>query len=169
MLKRIIVMLCLIPGGAAIASNSTWQQDESGPYVYAEVVDVQTVLEITREPVQAEICHDVEVQGRRSATPTVVGGIVGGLIGNQFGSGSGRTATTIAGAALGATIGNDHARGKNDKVEIEERCEHVSDYRESERVVGYRVKYRFNGEIHTVMTAGHPGEYLRLRLSATPA
>lgn len=168
MLKRIVVALCLIPGGAAVAS-STWQQDEPGPYVYAEVLDAQPVVEITREPVQAHVCHDVEVPGRRSATSAVVGGIVGGLIGNQFGSGSGRTATTIAGAALGATIGNDHARGNSEKVEIEERCERVSDYRESERVVGYRVKYRFSGEIHTVMTVRHPGEHLRLRLSAEPA
>ncbi|MFB3104456.1 MAG: hypothetical protein ACE1ZA_05955, partial [Pseudomonadales bacterium] len=72
----------------------------------------------------------------------------------------GRTAATIAGAALGASLGADHARKRRDSHA--ERCELSEDYHERERVVGYRVTHRYDGEIRTAETQEHAGKYLKL-------
>ena len=139
--------------------------DVTDGFVYAEVVRVDPIIEVVRHPVRSEVCRDVRVTRKQaSKTPLVLGGIIGGVIGNQFGSGRGRTAATVAGAALGASLGADHAR-KHGNTSHAERCEVVEDYREYERVAGYRVTYRYDGVVRTTETQHHPGKHLKLSLS----
>ena len=126
------------------------------------------IVEVVRKPTTREVCRDVEVHGRQqSATPTILGGIIGGVVGNQFGSGSGQTATTIAGAVLGGSLGADHARRNQSRTE--RRCEIVKEYTEYERVVGYRVTYRYDGKLHITETLTDPGEFLELKLVVASA
>ncbi len=165
MSRRILTALLFLTASTSMFQANATESDGSDAYVYADVVEVTPVIEIVREPVYREVCREVEVKRRRSATPPIVGGIVGALIGNQFGSGSGRTAATVAGGALGASVAADRQRRKSDSVDIEHRCQRVREYREYERVVGYRVSYRYDGEIRTATTRKHPGEQLRLQLS----
>ena len=144
-------------------ATSDLQLEEPGRYIYAEVVQADPIIEVVRDPVLREVCHNVPgKQKRKSVTPHILGGIIGGVLGNQIGSGSGRTVATIAGAVLGTSLGADHARkSRNSDVK---HCELTEDYREYERVAGYRVKYRHDGELRTTETREHPGKYLKLEL-----
>ena len=153
-----VALLVLASTNAVEASEL--QPNEPGRYFYAEVVQADPIIEVVRNPVLREVCHDVP--RRKSVTPHIVGGIIGGVLGNQIGSGSGRTAATIAGAVLGTSLGADHARKRRDSHA--QRCELKEDYREHEQVVGYRVKYRYDDEIRTAETREHPGKYLKLEL-----
>ena len=152
-------------GATAAQANG---KSPDGIAVYAEVVESVPIVELVREPVQRKVCRDVEYSDtHKSATPPILGGIIGGVVGNQFGSGSGRTASTIAGAVLGGSIGADHARSHGSGTT--RRCEIVREYTESERIVGYRVTYRYDGELYTAETRRDPGEYIRLTLNVAPA
>lgn len=170
MLTRIAAIFFVATVSANAAGQGVTQKNEAGTTVYAEVVQADPIIEFVREPVTRELCSDVSSsRTRRSATPLIVGGILGGLIGNQFGSGRGRTATSIAGAALGASLGADHARRRSEGGKPIRHCELTEGYREYERVAGYRVKYRYDGEIHTVETIDHPGKYLKIERFVRPS
>jgi uncharacterized protein YcfJ len=41
----------------------------------------------------------------------------------------------------------------------------VEDYHEEERILGYRVTYRYRGKLFTTRLAEPPGDRLRLRVS----
>ena len=163
-------------GAGLLASSSLWAMSSdtlttrTGQTVYAEVVDARPIIEVVRERSTAHVCRHVETPaGPQSATPPIVGGIIGGVIGNQFGSGRGRTLSTVAGAALGGAVGLDHARKNRPPATVMERCEPEASVREYERVVGYRVTYRYNGELHVIETDEHPGDRLALEVQLAPA
>ncbi len=125
---------------------------------------------------------------RGSAGATIAGGIIGGVIGRQFGGGSGRDAMTVVGTLVGAAIGNERARraeayeryddyrdGYVDDYRAYERharpvtrCETRYQSREEERIDGYRVTYRYNGQTYTTRTDHDPGDRLRVRVAVTP-
>ncbi len=156
------VALLMLASTNAVATSDL-QLEEPGRYIYAEVVQADPIIEVVRDPVLREVCHNVPgTQKRKSVTPHILGGIIGGVLGNQIGSGSGRTVATIAGAVLGTSLGADHSRKRRDSDV--KHCELTEDYREHERVAGYRVKYRYDGELRTAETRKHPGKYLKLEL-----
>jgi len=156
-----VALLVLASTNAVEASEL--QPKEPGRYFYAEVVQADPIIEVVRDPVLREVCHDVpRTDKRKSVTPHILGGIIGGVLGNQIGSGSGRTVATIAGVVLGTSLGADHSRKRRDSGV--QHCELTEAYREHERVAGYRVKYRYDGELRTAETREHPGKYLKLEL-----
>jgi uncharacterized protein YcfJ len=142
-------------------------------YDYAPVLDAIPIVEEIEVPVQREHCQRVHVparHGRYSYTPTIVGGIIGGAIGSQIGSGDRRRVAAIAGTLLGASIGNDfqhhHRRVSRRPVQ---RCEVIEEYDTQEQVVGYRVKYRYQGHTFVTRMTEDPGEEVRIRVSLRPA
>lgn len=146
-------------------------------YEYAPVVSVEPIHVTERVPVEREVCwqeqgyRDARPRHGGSATGTIAGAIIGGVIGNQFGGGSGKKALTVAGAALGASVGHD--AGRRDRrgyrhPETFERCEIQVDYETRRYASGYRVEYEYNGEIFETRTERHPGDRIRLQVSARP-
>lgn len=118
-------------------------------------------------------------------TNAVLGGIVGAAIGNQIGDGDGRRAATVAGALLGGAIARDasqrHRHGRDaygyrgrevvverEHVRYEQRCDMVPTGLSDDRVVGYRVRYDYNGFEGWTETAHHPGNTIRVRIEVTP-
>jgi uncharacterized protein YcfJ len=102
----------------------------------------------------------------------VVGAVLGGAIGNAVGhSKKNKQVGVIVGAVLGGSIGNAMSANRRTDVyhETEEVCRTYRDYYEEERVVGYRVRYRFRNETYTTRTDVDPGDTIRLRLSISPA
>lgn len=142
----------------------------------AKVLKVKPLYETVQYNQPEERCWNERVRHNRgysrsnSYTPTIAGAIIGGVVGNQFGKGNGKDAATVAGAILGGSIGND--LGKRDYsrsyVTTERRCETVNNYREKQELVGYRVKYRYNGKSFWTRTDRHPGDYLTLNVSLAP-
>jgi len=102
----------------------------------------------------------------------IAGGIVGGVVGHQFGGGRGKTALTVAGTLLGASLGhgysNSHHRPRS-TVEYVERCETVDRYEQQQQRVGYRVKYRYEGQTYYTETTEHPGKFIPVRVRVSPA
>ena len=113
---------------------------------------------------------------------TVLGAIVGGVIGHQFGSSSGgRDHGTAAGAVIGGIIGNQADREAEagyrqasrdvvvDRVPVTrdvERCREVP--QTTDRIVGYDVRYEYNGrELRTRMTYD-PGPELPVNVEVRP-
>jgi uncharacterized protein YcfJ len=98
--------------------------------------------------------------------PPVAGAAVGAAIGNQFGSGDGRKVATIAGAVIGGVAAAEsnhnrrHKQGQNHYNKRQKRQCHVSHYEQA--VVGYKVKYRYRGQVYKTRTDYHPGKFIRI-------
>ncbi|MFU8832429.1 MAG: glycine zipper 2TM domain-containing protein [Wenzhouxiangella sp.] len=162
----------------AAALATSLAQASGAHYIYAPVVHVKADYQTVHRPVERQVCWDEQSYERsasskpRSATPTIVGAIIGGVIGNQFGGGSGNRAATVAGAALGGSIGHDaerQARGPDEYHRVtRERCTVQHDYQRQSVVSGYTVTYEYQGQHHTTHMTEHPGDQVRLRVSATP-
>lgn len=140
----------------------------------AKVISSEPLYETVRVNEPVERCWNERVRhrgrsGSDSYTPTIAGAIVGGVVGNQFGKGSGKDAMTVAGALLGGSVGNDLGkRPGHGYVTSERRCERVDNFREHDELVGYRVKYRYNGKIFHTRTSQDPGRFLNVRVSVAP-
>jgi uncharacterized protein YcfJ len=101
----------------------------------------------------------------------IAGGIVGGVLGNELGRGRGKTALTVAGTLLGASIGHGYSTSQHRQrpsVEHVRHCDTVERYEQQKQLVGYRVKYRYEGQTYYTQTAKHPGKYLRVRVDVSP-
>ena len=96
----------------------------------------------------------------------VLGGILGGVAGHQVGRGRGRDAATVAGSVLGAAIG--YNMGSRPGYYDQEICETVDQAMTEERIRGYRVEYRYEGQIFVTHTDRHPGQWIRLQVNVTP-
>jgi uncharacterized protein YcfJ len=144
----------------------------------AKVIDVKPIYQTIEISNPERYCWDEDVSyyepGRQNYTGTVLGGIVGGVMANQLyhGRGRGRDAATLAGTLLGGAIGHDlskHQRQGQWVNATERQCE-VRDYTTyEERVVGYRVKYRYKGHVFTTRTQDHPGNRIPVRVGVVPA
>ena len=169
LLKKVVgicVLLSFFNGGLANA-------DPKARYEYGTVLDSRPIVEVFRHKEPQERCWDEKVVHRRdhrkSATSTILGGIIGAAIGNKVGHGrDNKRIGAVAGAVLGASIGNDVGRNHRKSrhyVSVEQRCSTVYEEIEEERVIGYKVKYRYAGQTYTTQTTRAPGHSIRLRVS----
>jgi len=174
LLPIVFLSLALAPI-PAIAGHAQRAPRDPGFYDQARVVDVLPIREVVRLNTPHQECWTEEVEHVRhyddGGTSTVAGSILGGVVGHQFGGGTGRQVATVAGSVLGAVIGHDlghsHAYDRT-YTTMERRCQTVNDYREQERIVGYRVTYDYDGRTYTADMDRHPGRYVRVRVSVDP-
>ncbi len=167
----VIAASLMVVSGAALADYNGATIDE------ATVLSANPVYRTVRINDPVEQCWDEPVQvpaqsGYRSYTPTILGSIVGAAVGNEFGSGRGKDLATVAGAVLGGSVGRDvqaRNQSRNSRVVYEQRCETVNNYRTEERLDGYDVTYRYNGQVYNTYTQHDPGPTLRVSVSVVPA
>lgn len=137
--------------------------------VKAKVSYVEPIYEVVQTPQERRECWDEVVQGtevRRSNGGALTGAILGGVIGHNVGNGRDRGATTAVGTIIGATIGSGHDREYHTPYSYtEQHCSVTTDYIEEQRLLGYRVSYRFEGEEYTTRMNHDPGKFVRLRVS----
>ncbi len=136
-------------------------------YDYAKVIHTHPVYREVNRPRQECWQESVTVPSRHhSATGTIAGGIIGGVVGHQFGGGHGRDVLTVAGAVLGASIGHDadHKRGTHHTSvqQSVKHCERRDNY--IDELQGYKVKYRYHGEIYHRFLDYDPGSEIRIRI-----
>ena len=171
-MKRIITVLtfgisALAFSGAAVSGH--------GFIGKAKVIEAEPLYETVEvaNPVTECWTERVTRHDRRhgSYTAPLAGGIVGGVVGNQFGRGRGKTALTVAGALLGASIGHDHNTSRyrqRPSVGHVKRCETVDRYEQEQQLVGYRVKYRYEGQTYYTETTEYPGNPIPVRGNVSP-
>ncbi len=164
-----IVFAITVLSGAASAGVHHLGYEDSARVISAR--PIYETIEVAR-PVEECWTERVVHRGRRagSYTGTIAGGIIGGVLGNQIGRGRGKTILTVAGGLLGASIGHDLSgrSPRSRRVSRKEVCEVVEHYEEREQIVGYRVKYRYNGQTFITRTQDHPGRRIRIRVKVKP-
>ena len=139
---------------------------------YANVVSVDPVRETVNNPKQ--VCHDEVVntttppKDQHQIAGTAIGAVVGGVLGNQVGGGKGKTLATVAGAVGGGYAGKkiqesrQHATTTSTTVR---RCETVNNT--STKLVGYDVRYEYNGVTRTVRMDHDPGDRVKVEEGVT--
>ncbi len=122
-----------------------------------------------------EICRTRDVEVERSHSGGNPGAaIIGGAIGATVGSHSGNTPESqvfgaIAGGLIGGAIGHElGGRGETTiRYRTERECE--VEYRHRRReLIGYEVRYRYNGREFITFMDRHPGRYIELQVEVTP-
>jgi uncharacterized protein YcfJ len=159
---------------AAVAATS----QAASRYDEADVLSSTPIYRTVQISSPRRECWEEEVQRvsrysdrDRSRTPTLLGAVIGGALGNELGHNkTNKRVGTVVGAVLGAgdlrrTYGNDEEVVTIDTVE---RCRRVSDTREEEKLVGYDVRYSYNGLEQTVRMDHDPGETVRVRVKVEP-
>lgn len=138
--------------------------------VHAPVVASVPVYETINEPRQRCWIETTgyETQTLRSAPNpggAIIGAIAGGLIGSTVGKGNGKIAAAAVGAATGAVVGDRWNGGvvtESRPTQIE-RCSSEDNYRQV--LVGYDVRYRFDGREFSARLPYEPGDFLTLNVS----
>ncbi len=139
---------------------------------YGKVVSVDPVRNTVNNPKQ--VCHDETVthtappKDQHRIAGTALGAVVGGLVGNQVGGGKGKTLATVAGAVGGGYAGNRieaaHQKGQV-TTSVERKCETVNNT--STKIVGYDVRYVYDGVTRTVRMDHDPGDRVEVKEGVT--
>ncbi|HDZ10299.1 hypothetical protein LCGC14_0077820 [marine sediment metagenome] len=147
-------------------------------YVYADVLESRPIYQSVTVSAPREECWQEQVRVRDShrsgsRTPALLSAIVGGAIGNAVGTNSSsRKVGTVVGAVLGHSVGRDIVNANNRhepaRYQTVQHCEVVDEYYDEERLMGYQVRYRYNGEDFSVRMDDNPGERIRLRVQVEP-
>ncbi|MEO8778285.1 MAG: glycine zipper 2TM domain-containing protein [Rhodanobacter sp.] len=151
------------PGGTADTATSA----DAG-VKYAKVVSVDPVRTTVNNPRQ--VCHDETVthtappKDQHRIAGTAIGAVVGGLLGNQVGGGKGKTLATVAGAVGGGYAGNkieEHNQSGQVSTSVERKCSTLDN--SSSKLVGYDVRYIYNGVTRTVRMDHDPGDRVQVQ------
>jgi len=180
-MKRILVaglMAVLVSASAAFAKNARHFTGNS----YTDsvrVTHVQPIYRLVEVSSPQRECYQEEVYRpsrsssahENNAVGMIVGGALGGALGHNI-SRHHRDTATIAGAVIGSAIGHDvvgkRHRERHYTQGYEERCHTVTERRSEERIDGYRVTYRYQGEIFTTWMDHDPGDRIQVRIHVTP-
>ncbi len=167
---------------ASANGNAYGLRGRSGPvYDYAPVISAQPIIRYVTVTTPVRECwqdtehYSVNHRPRGTAGSTLVGAIIGGVVGHQFGSGRGNDAATVAGTLLGAAIANDSARQRYGDPYTTlhsrpvTRCETQYRDQQEERIDGYEVVYRYNGQRYATRMPYDPGNRIRVRVDIRPA
>lgn len=174
-------MKVLVPTLAAAALLTAAATRAQTTYEEAHVLSstpIYHVVETTRPERQ---CWEEEVlrEARssapsQSATPGILGAVIGGAVGNAVGNRKrNQQVGTVVGAILGGSIARDIVR-RNDRsqtveyVDTVERCRTVHTSHQEEKLVGYDVRYSYNGFENTVRLPQDPGATIRVRVNVEP-
>lgn len=139
---------------------------------YAKVVSVDPVRQTVNNPKQ--VCHDEVVshttppKDQHQIAGTAIGAVVGGVLGNQVGGGKGKTLATVAGAVGGGYAGKKIEQSRqhaNTTSSVERRCSTVDNT--STKLVGYDVRYEYNGVTRTVRMDHDPGDRVEVQEGVT--
>ena len=162
---------------AVILCASTQVVAANVSYDYATVIETNPIIKTVRVSTPREECWDEEVVYREhhngDGVAPVVGAVLGGALGNAVGHHKrNKQVGAVVGAILGATLGHaasSNAKGNHEShYRTEERCEIKQEYHEEDRVIGYRVRYRYRDETYTTRTDIDPGDTLKVRVAVSP-
>lgn len=145
----------------------------------AKVTNVYEVVKTYENRTPRQSCYTEQVayqepvsRGRKSHTGTILGAVIGGALGNELGHRKhNKQAGTAIGAILGGSIGRDIGRRPQQYVtryRDEQRCNTTTEVSYDERVVGYDVTYRYNGQSYTTRMQRDPGSSIKVKVAVTP-
>lgn len=145
----------------------------------AQVTNVHEIVKTYENRTPRQTCYTEQVayqepvaRGRKSHTGTILGAVIGGALGNELGHRKhNKQAGTAIGALLGGSIGRDISHRPQKYVtryRDEQRCTTTTELSYDERVVGYDVTYRYNGQSYTTRMQRDPGDSIRVKVAVSP-
>lgn len=168
----------------ASAGDRGYYPDYGESYDFAPVTSATPIYTDVQVREPRTQCWDQQVAYRQPASPAgaVIGGLIGAALGNKLGKhghhgrryhrrhGHHRGASTVAGAAVGALVGNQISRANAPTQYVtEQRCQVVDEFTTRRELVGYDVRYFYNGREYLTRTDQHPGDRIRVRVDVSPA
>jgi uncharacterized protein YcfJ len=132
-----------------------------GRVLNARPIYRQVAVEIPRESCRVQtVAHE-----RRgdSFGGTLVGGLVGAAIGRELGHG--RSGATAVGGIMGAAIGNEAGSRRSVHYRDQEVCSTHYRTEYEQRLVGYDVRYSYQGRVYQTRTDRHPGDRIAVTLA----
>lgn len=137
----------------------------------ARVVDVQPVYRIVRVAYPEKHCRYLEEPDGNHRSNYVapgellLGGLIGGVIGHELGKNHNPRAAAVTGAVLGTAVAHA-AHTRHERVDYRapprRHCRVETHYRSEKQFKGYRVTYRYQGELYTTHRHEHPGKWIRV-------
>jgi uncharacterized protein YcfJ len=178
MKAKITVVSALLASAALLPAASVQAETSYGEARVLSSTPIYHVVESTQPERQ---CWEEEVvrEARnsapsRSATPGILGAVIGGALGNAVGHRKrNQQVGTVVGAILGGSIARDITRNGERSQTVEyidtvERCRTVHTSYQEEKLVGYDVRYSYNGAENVVRLPEDPGATLRVRVNVEP-
>ncbi|MCI0507060.1 MAG: glycine zipper 2TM domain-containing protein [Gammaproteobacteria bacterium] len=146
---------------------------------YAKVVHVEPIYKIVHVAYPEQVCWQDEVRkpvihraNHASPEAMIVGGILGGVIGHELGKNHDQGITTVAGALIGTAIASEtnaqYYRTGEYRIEQRQHCRIENQYRTEQQLRGYRVTFRYKGELYTTRMKHHPGKHIPVDVRAAP-
>jgi uncharacterized protein YcfJ len=175
------LLLIGVAGSALADSGYGGSRQDRAVYDYAKVISAEAIVNYVTVKAPVRECweemqyYTVDRRRAHGGGGTLVGAVLGGVIGHQFGSGRGNDAATVAGSLIGAAIGSEASRqrykgyGEERIARPVERCETRFQSHQEERIEGYRVTYRYNGQKYSTVMPYDPGNRIRVRVDVRPA
>lgn len=157
--------MSVLSAGALTACNHNASAE--GPQ-YAKVISATPIKQTSKNPQQQ--CHNEAVTERKPVKDehqilgTAIGAVAGGVLGNQVGGGNGKKLATVAGAVGGGYAGKkiqEHNQDTSTETKSERRCTTVN--HPTTKVVGYTVRYKYNGTEHTTRMDHDPGDQVQVQ------
>lgn len=166
-----LIAAMLVASGAAQAGSGRGDGFTARAKVLASTPIYETINEPRRECWIETVGQEPRFYGNGNNTGgAVLGAIAGGLIGSTVGKGDGKVAAAAVGAATGAVVG-DRWNGGGTRYEPHpqqvERCRTHDDFRQV--IIGYDVRYRFDGREYSTRLPYDPGKWLALNVSFSVA
>lgn len=173
-----VARFVLLAGSLVLAASA---QARTTLYEEAIVLSSTPVYRVVETSTPSRECWNEEVVRQRnvrrdydSATPNILGAVIGGAIGNAVGHKKrNKQVGTVVGAILGGSIARDiehsNRRGGGEYIDVVQRCRTVHNVYQEERLIGYDVRYRYNGVEQVTRMDHDPGATMRVRVSVEPA
>lgn len=155
-------------------------RNDHGRNAYAKVIFVKPLYKTIRVAEPQQICHHRDrrvpvnrhVHNSQVSGNTILGGIIGGVIGHELGRNHNQELATVTGALIGTAIAHDassrHYQTVDYGVRHEQHCRTEMRYHNQSVISGYRVKYRYKGDVYTTRMAEHPGKFIRVDVDVKP-
>ena len=153
--------LALIFSMSAFADHKRHDHKRHKEYVqYAKVVNVKPIYREVRVSYPEQQCWREEVRkpikrqvNHSSPEAVLIGGIIGGVVGHELGRHNNPELATVAGAIIGTTLVHNantqyYSTGEY-RIQQRRHCRTENHYRTERRLKGYRVTYRYKGELYT--------------------
>ena len=184
--KHWVTGLCIAALTASIANPALAEHKNHHPEKhqnnrhtdFAKVTDVDPIYKTIKHQIPERSCWTETryepVNDYRSYTPTILGTLIGGAIGNEVGhSKTNKKVGTVVGGVLGATIARDwshksDSHSQRTRAVNEEVCETNYHTEYEEKIVGYNVRYRYQGQTYHTRMSHHPGKRLKVAVHVSP-
>lgn len=175
-MNKLILSTLLITVAAAPSSWAKKSTREAA--IWAKVTHVQPITQMIEQYIPQKHCWNEPIRykqpkaHRQNNSGAIIGTIVGGAIGNNI-SRHGRSGTII-GAVIGASVGHNLTKQNNPRPRPnsfhrnQRRCQMTERVSYQEKVIGYDVSYRYQGNEYQTQMDHHPGRKIRVKMSVQP-